>query len=315
MSFVLAMVATCVLFLSGLAIPLAGILLIPLVPQPALAFGVRNGKGPAMTLLLASCALLLLVGGTEAALGFFLMALMVVFLFSFFGRGWSIEAVVASTATGMLVAISTVLFFLLGSFSQIREAISQSLKESLELSLMIYEKAGLSTETIELARERSPQVIELLLQILPAVTFMAFVAIILINLVLLSYRFPEYRTSFFSIGDPKEWKTPEPFVWYLILSGFWLLLPNGFLPTGLQLKTLTLNLFLIVALFYFFQGLAIVAYFFHHKRVPLFLRGIGYGLIALEQLATLSIVGLGVFDLWGDFRRLKKRDLNQTEGT
>jgi len=215
----------------------------------------------------------------------------------------------------MLVATSTVLLFLFGSFSQIREAISQSLKESLELSLMIYEKAGLSPETIDLARERSPQVIEMLLQILPAVTFMAFVAIILVNLVLLCYRFPEYRSSFFSIGDPKEWKTPETLVWCLILAGVWLLLPNGFLPTVLQLKTIALNLLLIVALFYFFQGLSIVAYFFHHKRVPLFLRGIGYGLIALEQLATLSIVGLGIFDLWGDFRRLKKRDLNETEAS
>jgi hypothetical protein len=42
------------------------------------------------------------------------------------------------------------------------------------------------------------------------------------------------------------------------------------------------------------------------------LRGIGYALIFLEQLFTLLVVGLGLFDLWGDFRRLNKRDLHPT---
>jgi uncharacterized protein YybS (DUF2232 family) len=69
------------------------------------------------------------------------------------------------------------------------------------------------------------------------------------------------------------------------------------------------------ALFYFFQGLAIVAYFFHHKKVPMLLRSIGYVLIAVEQFVTLFVVGLGLFDLWGDFRRLNKRDLNPTQTT
>ena len=56
-----------------------------------------------------------------------------------------------------------------------------------------------------------------------------------------------------------------------------------------------------------------MAYFFYHKKVPLFLRGIGYVLIALEQLVTLAIVALGLFDLWGDFRKLKNKDLNQDQ--
>lgn len=315
LSFALAILATCLLYLSSLAIPLAGILLIPLVPQPSLAYGLRHGKGQGIVLLLASCGLLSLIGGTEAALGFLLTALLVVFLFSFFGRGLTIEIVVGGTALGMLLATSTALLFLFGSFSQLLSGIGQSLRESVELSLMIYEKAGLSAETIELARARSPQVIDMLLQILPAVTFIAFVTIILFNLVLLSYRFPEHRGSFLSIGDTKEWKAPEPVIWFLILSGFWLVLPDEFLPAGLGSKALAMNLLLIALMFYFFQGLAIVAYFFHHKRIPLFLRGLGYGFIALEYLATLSVVGLGLFDLWGDFRRLKKRDLNETEET
>ncbi|MFQ5849828.1 MAG: DUF2232 domain-containing protein [Candidatus Binatia bacterium] len=309
-SFVLPLVATVFLFLSGVAIPLAGILLIPLVPQPPLAFSVKYGKGGAIWLLFSASILLLLLGGREAALGYLLLALMVVFLSCCFGRGWSIEAVVVSTATGMVVAASTVLFSLFGSLSRLRQVADSALRENLEISLMIYEKAGFSAETIELARERSSQVIGVILQIMPALAFMGFVAVILINLMLLFYRFPEDRNFFFAIGDLKEWRSPEPLIWCFILSGFSL-----FLPAHWGLKILGLNLLLIITLFYFFQGLAIVAYFFHHKRVPRLLRGIGYGLIALEQLVTLFVVGLGLFDLWGDFRRLRKRDLNPTQVT
>ena len=77
-----------------------------------------------------------------------------------------------------------------------------------------------------------------------------------------------------------------------------------------MIKAMALNLFLVIAVFYFFQGLAIVAYFFHHKNVPYFLRSLAYLLIVFEQVFTLLVVGLGLFDLWGDFRRLKKQDLN-----
>lgn len=309
-NFILALVSTMFLFLSGMAIPLVGILLIPLVPQPPLAFGVKHGNRAVLWLLLLACALLFLLAGKEMALGYLFFALMVVLLLHSFGRGWSIEAVVVATATGILVTSSMILLFLSGSLSRLRERATHALEENLENSLMIYEKAGFSTETIELARERSSQIIEIIIQIMPALAFIGFVTIILINLVFISYRFPEYRSFFSSLSDLREWRSPEPLIWCFILSGFSL-----FLPVHWGLKTLALNILLMSALFYFFQGLAIVAYFFHHKKVPMLLRSIGYVLIAVEQFVTLFVVGLGLFDLWGDFRRLNKRDLNPTQTT
>ncbi|MFQ5539797.1 MAG: DUF2232 domain-containing protein [Candidatus Binatia bacterium] len=309
-SFILALISTMLLFLSGMAIPLVGILLIPLVPQPPLAFGVKHGNRAVLWLLLLACALLFLLAGKEMALGYLFFALMVVLLLHSFGRGWSIEAVVVAPATGILVTSFMILLFLFGSLSRLRERATHALGENLENSLMIYEKAGFSTETIELARERSSQIIEIIIQIMPALAFIGFVTIILINLVFISYRFPEQRSFFFSLSDFREWRSPEPLIWCFILSGFSL-----FLPVHWGLKTLALNILLMSALFYFFQGLAIVAYFFHHKKVPMLLRSVGYVLIALEQFVTLFVVGLGLFDLWGDFRRLNKRDLNPTQPT
>ncbi|MBI2209070.1 MAG: DUF2232 domain-containing protein [Deltaproteobacteria bacterium] len=309
-SFFLAAISTIVLFLSGVAIPMVGVLMIPLVPQPALAFGLRWGKGPALALVLLISLLLLSFGGKELALGYSLLALMVFLLLFSFGRGWSIEGVVAGTAGGMLAAAFAVLVYFFGSLSLMQGVLRAALRENLEISLKVYEKVGFSGESLELLRERAPQIIDLVLRIMPALAFVGFVTVILINLFFLYRRFPGHHASLVSTGDVREWKSPEPLVWCFILAGFSL-----FLPVGGVLKALALNSFLGIAVFYFLQGLAIVAYYFHHKNVPYFLRSLAYILIVFEQLFTLFVVGLGLFDLWGDFRRLKKKDLNPSQAS
>jgi len=303
-SFSLSLTFTVLLFLVGVAVPFIGILLIPLVPQPALAFGLEYGKGKGVALLFLA-TLLLFFAGKELGLGYSLLALMMGLLLFSFGRGWSIEAVVAGTAAGMIAATSAVLLHFFGTLSYLQHAIREVLKENLEVSLRVYERIGFPGEGMEILRERAPQTVEVVLQIMPALVFTSFVIMILINLFFLYRRFPDRHSFFASTGDLREWKSPEPLVWCFILSGFSLFLPGWEL-----LRTLAINLFLVIAVFYFFQGLAIVAYYFHHKNVPFFLRGLAYVLILFEQVFTLFVVGLGLFDLWGDFRRLKKKDLN-----
>lgn len=307
-SFFLALISTVVLFLSGVAIPLVGILLIPLVPQPALAFSLKWGKSHGLSLLLLVIVLLFSLGGRELALGYALLGLMVALLLFSFGRGWSIESVVVSAAAGMLVASFSVLLFFFGSVSLMQQALRAVLRDNLEISLKVYEKIGFSGESLEVLREQAPQIIEMSLRILPSLAFVGFVAVILINLFFLYRRFPDHHSFLASTGDIREWKSPEPLIWCFILAGFSLFLP------GLEmLKALALNLFLVIAVFYFFQGLAIVAYYFHHKNVPYFLRSLAYLVIVFEQVFTLFVVGLGLFDLWGDFRRLNKKNLNPSQ--
>ena len=307
-SFILTLAYTLLLFLAGIAIPLVGILLIPLVPQPVLAFGIKYGKDYGVRVLLVATLLIFFLGGKELALSYSLLALMIVLLFFYFGGGWSIEKVVAGTGGGMLAAVVAVLWIFFGSLSNLQQVIREGLNENLEMSLEVYEKIGFSKEGLEILQERVPQIIDVILQILPALAFISFVTVILINLLFLYRRFPDRRSFFASTGDLREWKSPEFLVWCFIISGIVLLLPGWE-----YLKILALNLFLVIAVSYFLQGLAIVSYYFHHKNVPLFLRSLAYVLIALEQIITLFVVGLGLFDLWGDFRRLNKKDLNPSQ--
>jgi uncharacterized protein YybS (DUF2232 family) len=302
-SFALALGSNLLLFLSGMALPLGGFLLVAMAPQPVLGFALKNGKGSAIGLVGLAVVLLLLFGAEELRWGYSLVALMVFLLFFSFGRGWPIHYVVATVAGGMFIAVAGILLYTYGSVSSLWRVLEEVLRENLETSLKTYEKIGFSRQNMELLRERTPQIIEMVVRIMPALAFAGFATVALLNLVILHRRFPDHRALIVSTPDLREWRAPEPLVWCFILSGVSLFVLSGWETW----KISALNLFVVSVVFYFFQGLAIVAYYFHHKNVPHFLRSLAYVLIFFEQIFTLLVVALGLFDLWGDFRRLKRR--------
>ncbi|MCK5099944.1 MAG: DUF2232 domain-containing protein, partial [Desulfobacteraceae bacterium] len=88
-------------------------------------------------------------------------------------------------------------------------------------------------------------------------------------------------------------------VWFAILT-----LGSIFISVE-SIKILGLNIFIILMLIYFFQGIAIVSFFFEKKKFPFFLKSFIYTLIMIQQIFALLIIGLGFFDTWFDFRKLK----------
>jgi uncharacterized protein YybS (DUF2232 family) len=184
----------------------------------------------------------------------------------------------------------------------------QSISQQIESAMHMQEKMGFPAESLELLKERAPHVIATMLQLLPALVFLSLAFVVLVNILFLCRRFPERRAQWLSLANLREWKGPEPLVWVLIASGFSLFVP------GLEVAyPVALNLLLIIGACYFAQGLAVIAYFFHKNNVPRFLRGITYVLIVFQQIFTLLVVGLGLFDLWGNFRRLGKDNLTPSQ--
>jgi uncharacterized protein YybS (DUF2232 family) len=102
-----------------------------------------------------------------------------------------------------------------------------------------------------------------------------------------------------SFGSLKLWKAPEVLIWGIIGCGLLLLLP------GMTFKFVGLNGLLIMLTIYFFQGIAIVSFYFEKKRFPRMLRVFLYSLIALQQVVLIVIIGLGLFDMWLNFRKLE----------
>ena len=96
------------------------------------------------------------------------------------------------------------------------------------------------------------------------------------------------------------WKVPERLVWGLIVAGFMVVLADG-LP-----GTFALNVLIILLPIYFLQGLAVIDCFFRRRAFSPMFRVFGYLLVTLVNPLPMVVTGLGIFDLWADFRKPKE---------
>ncbi len=303
--FFLAFVSSVSFLICGVFVPPLGMILIPILPQPMLAFGLKHGFKWAIVGTIAATLLFFIFAGKELAFVYGLFALMTALLFVLLGRLRLIELLVTGITAVIFLASAGVLFFYFGSWPAVGESFRGNLLQHLTAAAHMYQKMGFPQESLDLLQQRTPEIVETMLRLLPGLAFVGVGLVVLANVLLLCRRFPDKRAQWLSVANLREWNGPEPMVWGLIVCGFVLFIP------GLEaLRLLAANVLLVIAAFYFAQGLSIIAYFFHKNNVPQFLRAVTYVLIAFEQIFTLLVVGLGLFDLWGDFRRLKKNNLN-----
>jgi uncharacterized protein YybS (DUF2232 family) len=86
----------------------------------------------------------------------------------------------------------------------------------------------------------------------------------------------------------------------LIVAGFLVVFDAGFAGV------LALNLLVILLPVYFLQGLAVIDCFFRRKAFSPIFRTFGYLLVTLVNPLPMVVTGLGIFDLWADFRKPKE---------
>ncbi len=306
--FFLALTSSAVLFIGGISAPFAAILLLPLVVQPVLGFGLRYGTAWGIGVLLVAPLLFALFAGEELAFIYGLFALMAALLFGLLGRLRALEFLVLGVAAAMSAATGALLLYLFGSWTAMIQDFRTGLNHQFAAAAQFYEEMGFPQDSLDLLMQRAPQLIDMALQLLPALIFISLALIVLVNVLLLCRRFPERRKQWLRVENLREWKGPESTVWALIACGFALFIP------GMEFaQVFAVNVLMIVGVCYFAQGLAVVAYFFHKNNVPRFLRGLTYLLIVFQQIFTLLVTGVGLIDLWGDFRRLDKNNLTPSQ--
>jgi uncharacterized protein YybS (DUF2232 family) len=308
--FLLALASSVFLFMGGISIPPLGVLLLPFVAQPVLLFGFKFGIAGGLAVVGAAFLLFVVFGGKELAFIYGLFAVMAGLVFAALGRVRVIEYLIGGIAAVMLTVTAGLSFYFYGSWALMVHDLREGLSQQLASAIQMQEKMGVSQEGLGILKEQAPQIVEMMVRLLPALLLLSFGFIVLINVIFLARRFPERREQWLSIRLLREWKGPEPLVWGLIACGFALFVPGlGWLHVA------ALNVLLVIGACYFAQGLAVIAYFFHKNNVPRFLRGLTYVLIIFQQIFTLLVVGLGLFDLWGDFRRLGKDNLTPSQAS
>jgi len=308
--FLLALALSVTLFMGGISLPPVGALLLPFVAQPVLLFGVKYGIGHGIGVIVLAILVLALLGGEELGLLYATFAILTAVLLMLIGRIRAVEYLIVGAATAMFVWALGVAHYFFGSWTALAGDFRAGLTQQFAAAAKMQEQLGFSKDSLDLVKERMPQLIDMTLQILPGLLFLTFALIALINILSLRRRFPERRAEWFAIASFREWKGPEALVWGLIACGF-----SWFFPVPDLARSIAMNLLLLIGAFYFAQGLAVIAFFFHKNNVPRFLRGLTYILIVFQQIFTLMVVGLGLFDLWGNFRRLGKDNLTPSQAS
>jgi len=185
--------------------------------------------------------------------------------------------------------------------------LSAYVERNLVLSLKLYEEVGMPAEKVQLISQSLGIIQYYLIRMLPAIcgAFLLFVAWITflgarMMMTKKGHGFPDF-------GHLNTWQAPDFLVWGVIGSGGLLLLPQN------PAKLIALNMLIMLLTIYFFHGIAIISYFFEKKNLPTSLRVLIYSMIALWHLLFVFVVGLGFFDMWADFRRLKQVEVPDSD--
>ena len=284
--------------------PLIGFFCSLFLPLPVLFYRSKLGRkiglivpGAAMTILLV------LAGGISIDVVFFLEMLFLGFLLSeLFEMNLSVEKTVMYACGGVLLTgvVGLVLYSNL-SATGIYSLVSVYIAQNLEMTVALYQGMGASEEFVQKFSNSLEQIQYGLIRIIPAMVTASFLLVTWSNL-LMARPILKRRGLFIpEFGALKLWKAPDYLIWVLIGCGGLLMLP---LPSS-TLKIAGLNGLLVLLIIYFFQGIAIVSFFFEKKQFPRLLRVFFYTLIAIQQIVLLVVIGLGVFDMWINFRKTK----------
>ncbi len=295
--FGLGTLLTVLLFLGSGAMGPAGILLLPLTLLPAMYVHMVHGLGAGGGIVLAVTVALLLLGNPAGALVYAVQfGVPAVVLPLLLHRGWAWDRAVAGA---LAVALGSLLIFLFAhagaSGVGLGEAVQRHIDTEMERAMAFYQQADLPEERLAELQSVAQGMADFLQRHYLGMTVIVTAALLLLAAVILA---AAARGRYRIAGPPfHQWKLPEPTVWPLIAGGAGALLTDGWT------QIVAMNLLVVLLPLYFLQGLAIITYFFRAKGFSPIFRALGYTLVTLLHPLPLIVAGLGVFDLWADFRR------------
>jgi len=232
--------------------------------------------------------------GSPAAPGFVLpFGLPVLALAGGIRRAWPFEGTLLAGVAAWCIGIASLALLAYGDLATVIATAREQVTHSVELALSTYGSLGVSESTVTAMAAERDMLVNGLVEILPALVVLSGALIVVVNFMML-----RSWTGVARDVNLRLWRTPDSLIWALIATGFAIFFPAD--PVALVAR----NLFLVLLGCYFCQGLAIVSFYLERLHLPRGIRIAGYVLIALQHIVAAMVLALGVFDLWGNFRRL-----------
>ena len=213
---------------------------------------------------------------------------------------WDKALLISSLATLALSALLVVGYLQL-SGQDAMTLVDRYLQSEVDTAMQAYGNAGLTAAQLADLKEVAGQVADFIRKTFVGLYAAGVLVIHLVTLLLLQ----RFRRDHFEIEGAifSQWRLPALLIWPLIVAGFALLVPLD------EIALVGRNLLAVLLPLYFMQGLAIVNCLLQRKTWPPALKGLIYLMVFVLNPLPLVVTGVGVFDLWVDFRRPRKTDL------
>ncbi len=293
------------IFLSTISVPLFGFFIAFLLPTPVLFFRLKLGKyRGAIVPIVVFLIIVFVIHGLLADLFFYGSLLLLGFITgNVLEKHVSIEKTIFETVfTTIIICLLLFAFYAFTIDKSFLTIITEYVSKSIELSFQVYSEIGIEQQQINSMAKSSSDIEHVIIRILPSMFTTLLLFITWLNIILVKRILKKDGVTMKWLGVLNHWKAPERLVWFAILT-----LCSMFISI-ISIKIIGLNIFIVLMLIYFFQGIAIISFFFKKKEFPLLPKFIFFTLIIIPQIFALLIITLGFFDTWFNYRKL---DLKQ----
>lgn len=288
---------TCVMLMSSQALgPLAVILNLAL-PLPIAYVGMRSG-------FCAALASLIIVFVVDVQLSTMNHGLFYVVQFGSasvvlpkllrLGVGWFKSIGVCLALTSSIVFVCSWGYASLTD-TTIPSIVSSYVSSEVDGARQVYQNAELAPEQMEELLAVLDTTAIFIQQAYVGLSIVSFAAVLIVTILLLSV--VARGRYVISGGLFHDLHLPEWLIWFLIVSGFSLLIDFS------VMQQIAINVLTVILPLYLLQGVAIMTFFFRKKAFSTLARVFGYVLILVINPLPLLVTAIGVFDMWFDFRK------------
>jgi uncharacterized protein YybS (DUF2232 family) len=211
------------------------------------------------------------------------------------------KAVLFTALGSTLVALAMAIGTMLTDGIQFDRLIAQLLQSEVDQAIQIYRDSGFSAAQLQEMQGIVDGIADFIRQTFYGLYLSGVLAIQFLCLAVLQ-RLKKTHYQIEGIAFDR-WRLPVFLVWVLIIAGFAMLVPQP------HVMLIGRNLLAVLLPLYFLQGLSVVNCFLKRKTYPPVLKGMIYLMVFILNPLPLIITGVGVFDLWVDFRRPRKKDI------
>ena len=281
--------------------PLSGVATWLFLPLPVLFYRLKTGRKGGVVIMLTSLTVLMLVTRNIAMITLYFGSLLMTgfILGECIEKHFPIGKIMLFTSFivfgACLVGIS---LYSVAQGQEIQQLISGYVSNYYAMSGEFFSELERLYPEMNLDRQIFEKENSVILLAAPGIFINSYLMMMWLNILLIKKILLKKGIIVKTIENLNRWKAPDYLVFGLIAVSALIFFASG------VLKFVSVNFLIILLFIYFFQGIAVVSFFFQKKRTPFAVKFFFYLLIAILPQFLFLVIGCGLFDTWINFRKL-----------